>query len=258
MRRIRLVIEYDGTDFVGWQRQANGPSVQSAIEAAITQMTGESLALRGAGRTDSGVHAEGQVAAFTTSSSVAPLGFLRGLNALLPRTIAVVAADEVPLDFDPRRDARGKLYRYRIWNGEARRPIQHRTEWHLLPLLDCDCMRAAAPLLVGRHDFAAFQAADCDRKNSVRTIYGVEVVGQAGAIDLSVYGDAFLKHMVRILVGTLVDIGRGRAEPSLIPALLQQGDRRVAGPTAPPHGLTLVRVDYDLALPTRWPRPPVL
>ena len=145
-RRIRLVVEYDGTDFVGWQRQANGPSVQAAVEAALGQMTGEAAAVRGAGRTDAGVHAEGQVAAFSTERDIPVLGFQRGLNALLPPSVAVIAADEVPLDFDPRRHARGKLYRYRIWNAEARSPIGTRFAWHLARPLDADAFLRGARL----------------------------------------------------------------------------------------------------------------
>jgi tRNA pseudouridine38-40 synthase len=253
-RRIRLVVEYDGTDFGGWQRQRNAPSVQAEIEEAVFRMTGERTRVGGAGRTDAGVHALGQVASFTTTNMRIPIvGFRRGLNAYLPPTISVVAADEVPESFDPRRHAHGKLYRYRIWNADSRSPIERRTSWHMKTKLDHEAMARAAVHLIGDLDFAAFRAADCERQTTVRrlTRLAVDRPGGGPLITVEVEGNAFLKNMVRILVGTLYEVGRGAQPPEWIQRVLDGRDRTQAGQTAPPEGLFLVRVDYDLALPPR-------
>ncbi|MSP59551.1 MAG: tRNA pseudouridine(38-40) synthase TruA [Myxococcales bacterium] len=251
MRRIRLVVEYDGTDFSGWQRQLNGPSVQEVLEAALAAMTGVPTPVRGAGRTDAGVHALGQVAAFSTASPIPLIGFLRGLNGHLPPSVAVVSADEVPEDFDPRRHARGKLYRYLIWNAEARSPLRARTAWHIIRPLDDRAMEAAALPLCGEHDFRAFRSADCERPTTVRVIRRLEVFRDGPLITIEIEATAFLRNMVRILVGTLVEAGHGKLTPDDVARILAAGDRRAAGPTAKPHGLVLVRVDYELALPPR-------
>ena len=243
-RRIRLLVEYEGTGFVGWQRQVNGPSIQAALEEAVLAITGERLTVAGAGRTDAGVHALGQVAAFTTRSAIPPRGLLRGLNAVLPPAVAVLEATEAEPTFDPRRMARGKHYRYSIWNGEPRSPLRARTSWHIRDPIDAAAMDAAGRPLLGEHDFSAFRAADCDRKNPVRRIDRLEVRREGDLVTLEVEATAFLKHMVRIVVGTLADAGRGRATPEDVAGVLAGGDRTRAGPTAPPHGLTLVRVDY--------------
>ncbi len=244
MRRIRIVVEYDGTDFVGWQRQENGASVQAAIEDVIAQMTGVKTFVRGAGRTDAGVHALAQVAHFDTESNIPLAGFRRGLNALLPRAIAVHALDEAPADFDARRSAHKKLYRYRIWNGPERAPLIDRFVWHRVQPLDLEKMRAAARPLVGRHDFRGFRAADCERKTTERTLARVDVTRDGDLLGIEVEGDAFLKYMVRIIAGTLVACGHARLPPEIVEEVLQSGDRTRAGPTAPARGLTLVRVDY--------------
>ena len=255
MRRIRLVVEYEGTEFCGWQRQANGPSVQAAIEEAVARMTGEKLVVHGAGRTDAGVHALGQVAAFSTESTrISVTRFQRGLNALLPRAIAIAAADEVPLDFDPRRHAQGKLYRYRIWNAEARSPHHARTSWHVRRPLDDRAMHEGAQHLLGEHDFAAFRAADCERINTVRRVSRLDVTRDGAMVTVEIEATAFLKNMVRIITGSLYEVGRRSPDvsgPSWIGEVLSGLDRTRAGRTAPPEGLTLVRVDYALPLPVR-------
>jgi tRNA pseudouridine38-40 synthase len=188
---------------------------------------------------------EGQVAAFSTDRSIPLLGFQRGLNTLLPPSIAVTAAAEVAPDFDPRRHASGKLYRYRIWNAEPRSPIRARFAWHLATPLDAAAMQAASPPLVGEHDFSAFRAADCERRSTVRLLRRLDVTRDGDLITIDVEATAFLKNMVRIIAGTLVDAGKGRTTPDDVRAILASRDRTRAGPTAPPHGLTLVRVDFD-------------
>ncbi|HEY7955049.1 MAG: tRNA pseudouridine(38-40) synthase TruA [Polyangia bacterium] len=248
MRRLRMRIEYDGTDFAGWQRQANAPTVQATIEDALGEMLkvpdGARIVVRGAGRTDAGVHALGQVAHFETDANIPLVGFRRGLNALLPRSIAIVSLDEAPPDFDARFSARGKLYRYQIWNADSRAPLTDRYVWHQPRPLDAARMQAAARPLVGRHDFSAFRSADCERKTTERTLTRLEVARSGELVTIEVEADAFLKNMVRILVGTLTDAGYGKRDAQAIERLLASGDRRLAGPTAPPQGLTLVRVDY--------------
>jgi tRNA pseudouridine38-40 synthase len=244
MRRLRMQVEYDGTDLAGWQRQANAPTVQQHLEEVLAQMTGVVTGVRGAGRTDAGVHALGQVAHFDTEATIPLEGFRRGLNALLPRAIAVVSLDEAAPDFDARFSAHGKLYRYQIWNADSRAPLRDRYVWHVSRALDTDRMQAAARPLVGRHDFNAFRAADCERKTTVRTLSRVDVRRDGDLVGIEVEGDAFLKNMVRIITGTLVAAGFGKLGPDEIERLLASRDRTQAGVTAPSHGLTLVRVDY--------------
>jgi tRNA pseudouridine38-40 synthase len=244
VRRVRLTVEYDGTDFVGWQRQPNGPTVQAALEDALQRMTGAPVLVRGAGRTDAGVHALGQVACFDTDATIPLVGFRRGLNQLLPRSIAVVAAAEAPPDFDARRSARGKLYRYSIWNADSRSARHDRFTWHLPRPLDLARMRAACAPLIGRHDFAAFRAADCERKTTTRTLRRLDVTRTGDLVDVDVEADAFLKNMVRILAGTLAEAGLGKVTADDVARALASRDRKLSGPTAPPWGLTLVRVNY--------------
>jgi tRNA pseudouridine38-40 synthase len=245
--RVKLTVEYDGTDFVGWQRQSNGPSVQAAIEDALTDMHGgRATIIRGAGRTDAGVHALGQVAHFDTPPGTrVPLhGYHRGLNAVLPRAVAILPVDTVADDFDARFSARGKLYRYTIWTAATRAPMRDRYVWHLRRPIDVAAMQAAADRLVGRHDFSAFRAADCERKTTTRRVSRLAVARSGDLVTVEVEADAFLKNMVRILVGTLCEVGWGKRAPADVQRILDGGDRRQAGVTAPPQGLALVRVDY--------------
>ena len=244
MRRLRLIVEYDGTDFCGWQRQANGPSIQASLEGALHAMTGERREVRGAGRTDAGVHAAAQVAHADTTRAIPLRGFHLGLNSKLPRTIAVVRVDEAPPDFDARHSARGKLYRYSIWNAPSRSALRDRFTWHVRRPLDDEKMAAAAAHLVGRHDFAAFRAADCERETTVRSLHDVAVRRDGELVTIDVAGDAFLKNMVRILTGTLVGVGQGRIGIDDVRAIRDARDRTKAGITAPASGLCLVRVEY--------------
>jgi len=243
---LRLTLEYDGRDFAGWQLQAAGQrTVQGTLEDAIRQVTGQAVRVCAAGRTDAGVHAEGQVASVVFGTAFEPAALARSLNGVLPRDLAVVALEPAPDDFHARYDARSKLYRYRIWNSRLRSPLlDRRSHWIRAPL-DLAAMRFAAKSLVGRHDFAAFRAADADRPSTVRTVSSLEIHDEPrGEVNLLVEADGFLRHMVRILAGTLIEVGRGRRSADSVAALLVSRDRAQAGPTAPAQALTLVRVSY--------------
>lgn len=243
--RIKLTIEYDGTHYVGWQIQENGPTVQGRLQRALAELLGEPTPVTGAGRTDSGVHATGQVAHFDTPRALPMKAYWMGLNGLLPDDIAIVAAEEVDPAFDARRWARGKRYRYRIGNRRTRSPLRRYTHWEIFLPLDVTAMKRAAEALVGEHDFASFQAADCQSPTSVRKLTRVDVSGAAGdEVVIDVEGTAFLKHMVRNIAGSLADVGRGKRPASWIAELLALEDRTQAGATAPPQGLTLVEVLY--------------
>jgi tRNA pseudouridine38-40 synthase len=243
-RTLRLLIEYDGTDFAGWQRQAGQRTVQQCLEEALENMVGVRVPVRGAGRTDAGVHADGQVASVVVESRIPTLGFLRGLNSQLPPDVAVLDVADAPDGFDARRAARGKVYRYSIWNHATRSPRRRRDAWHVRAALDAHAMRAAAAAFIGRHDFRAFRASDCGRTNTVREVRSFEVARQGALVTCEVEGTAFLKNMVRIMVGTLVAAGHGELDGDGVRGLLAGGDRTRAGVTAPAHGLTLLRVIY--------------
>ena len=243
-RRLRLLVEYDGTDFSGWQRQPGQRTVQGSLEDAVREMTGESVFIRAAGRTDAGVHADGQVASLDLEANIPVHGILRGLNTILPADLALLDVAEAAPDFDARFSARGKVYRYTVWTHLVRSPRRARDTWHVRHPVDVEAMRAAAAALVGEHDFRAFRASDCDRKTTRRVVRRLDVDRQGALLTIDVEATAFLKNMVRILVGTLVDVGRGRIGAATIPRMLETGDRTIGGMTAPAHGLTLLRVIY--------------
>jgi tRNA pseudouridine38-40 synthase len=242
---VKLTLEYDGTRYVGWQIQPNGPSVQAEVERALGTLHKAPRRVVAAGRTDAGVHARGQVASFPEERPLPISAYVKGMNALLPEDVAVRAAGLEPDGFDARRSARGKRYRYVIENGHTRTPLNRLFAWQLFGPLDVGAMRDAARHLVGRHDFAAFQAADCEAHHAVRDVRRLEVVGERGArVEITVEATAFVRHMVRNFVGTLVQVGHGKRAPGSLPALLAGGDRKAAGPTAPPQGLCLEEVSY--------------
>jgi tRNA pseudouridine38-40 synthase len=244
-RTLRLTIEYDGTDFAGWQRQLGQRTIQGCLEEALASMVGAPVAVRGAGRTDAGVHADGQVASARVVAPRIPVsGFVRGLNTHLPPDIAVTEVADVDATFDARRSARGKVYVYRIWNHIVRSPRHARQSWHVRAALDLHAMRGAAAALIGRHDFRGFRAADCERLNTVRELRRVDVARAGALIVIEVEGTAFLKNMVRIIAGTLVAAGLGELDATGVRAILADGDRTRAGVTAPACGLTLARVLY--------------
>jgi tRNA pseudouridine38-40 synthase len=246
VRNIRLVVEYDGTGLCGWQRQANGPTVQGHLEEALARLLAHEVRVAGASRTDAGVHASGQVAAFRTERTIPLHGIRRGLNSMLPAAIAVVEAADADDDFHPRFSATGKHYRYLVHTRAERSPRWRDRAWHRPGALDLDAMRGAAAALIGEHDFAAFRAAGCTAKHTIRRIERIEISeSPESLIAIDVRGNAFLRNMVRIVVGTLVEVGDGRRRATQVGEILALKDRTRAGITAPPQGLELVSVRYD-------------
>ena len=244
MRQVRLVIEYDGTTLCGWQRQANGPTVQGHIEDALATMLQHPTAVTGASRTDAGVHARGQVAAFRTERTIPLRGIRRGLNGMLPDSIAIRDATEAPDDFHPRFSAIGKHYRYSLLVRADRAPLWRTRTWHHALPLDREAMRAAAAILVGEHDFAAFRASGCSAKTTVRRVESIDITDDGELVHVDVRGNAFLRNMVRILVGTLAEVGSGARSIAQVVEILAGRDRTNAGITAPAQGLELVSVRY--------------
>jgi tRNA pseudouridine38-40 synthase len=246
LTNFRLILEYDGTDFEGWQVQGAGHrTVQGLVVAALEALASGPVSLTGSGRTDAGVHAEAQVANARLETRLDALALRDALNATLPEDIAVRAVDRVVDDFDARRDAISKRYRYTIWNHPLRSPLRARCSWWVREPLDVAAASKAATQLVGEHDFASFQAAGSSVQTSVRRLLAAEVSGRSGeAIYLDFEGQGFLRYMVRNLVGTLVEVGRGRRSPGAIPEILAARDRAAAAATAPAQGLTLVGVHY--------------
>lgn len=243
-RNIRLVLAYDGTPYLGWQVQPQGPTVQSVLEAALERITGEAAAVKGSGRTDAGVHALGQVANFHTKARLPPGAFVAALNSVLPPTIAVLGADEVAPGFDAQFSAVEKLYRYRVFNSRTRSPFELMRSWQCTALLNIESMSSAASHLLGYHDFSTFRASGCVATSPVRNLSRCDVYQQDAFVIFELKADGFLRHMVRNIVGTLIDIGRGRFPQDRMPAILTARDRRQGGITAPPHGLYLVKVSY--------------
>jgi tRNA pseudouridine38-40 synthase len=243
---VKLLLEYDGTRYVGWQVQPNGPSIQAEVERALSRLHARPVRVVAAGRTDAGVHARGQVASFPEARPLPLSAYVKGMNALLPEDVAVREAAVMPDGFDARRDARGKRYRYRLENLATRAPLGRLQAWQVFRPLDVAAMRAAAAPLLGRHDFSSFQASDCVADHAVRELRRLDVEGEAGGtIEVVAEATAFLKHMVRNLVGTLVEVGLGARDAATIPGLLAAQDRTLAGRTAPPQGLVLEQVFYE-------------
>jgi len=254
MRYFKLTIAYDGTDFHGWQIQANKPTIQGEIVSVLRRLTQDQTILHGAGRTDAGVHALGQVASFRTQSALSALEFQRALNALLLPAIRIVSSEEVGPDFHARWSAISKTYRYRLYRGKVVPPALWRYVLHYPFPLDEDAMRIAASRFVGPHDFAAFAAStgseDDDRERStVREIYSSELARSSEGEELvyTVRGRSFLRYMVRKMLGALLEVGRGRLVPDDIFRLYESKDRSKSGPTVPPQGLCMVEVTHDEA-----------
>lgn len=249
MPLIRLTLEYDGTGYAGWQRQPNGVSVQELVEGALAQVLGEEVRLTSSGRTDAGVHARGMVAHFRTDRAL-PLGAYReGVNRFLPPQIAVREAAEAPPGFHARFSARGKWYRYLLHPSPVRSPLHSRFSWQIRGALDRAAMAGGAAAFVGRHDFAAFRGTGCEARTTVREIFSVDLVPEGELLAIDVRGEGFLRNMVRVMAGTLVEIGLGRRPPENVAALLREGSRPAAGRTAPPQGLCLMEVWYGTEHP---------
>jgi tRNA pseudouridine38-40 synthase len=242
-RTIRLTIQYDGTGYAGWQVQPNGLSIQQVLEEALATMLQEPVRLHSSGRTDAGVHARGMVAAFTTSRTIPLRAFSEGLNSLLPPDIAVQDAQEAPAGFNPRYDATGKHYRYTVYNATRRSPLHRLYAWHLRTDLDLEEMTRAAALFVGEHDFASFRTSGCAAKTTVRRIDSFDIHRHGSLVIFDVRGSGFLRNMVRLMVGTLVAVGRGKMTVADVALCLEQPGREV-GPTAPARGLCLEEVYY--------------
>lgn len=243
-RNLKLTIEYQGTRYHGWQIQPNGTSIQEKIEEVLERLTGHRPKVIGSGRTDAGVHAEGQVAHFRTQSHMDCKILQRGMNALLPGDIVILKVEEADEDFHALFSAKGKTYRYVILNRFHPSAFERHRCWHISRRLDWKVMREAAEPLIGLHDFSAFRASDCCAKNPVREVRGIEIRAEDDWISIMVSANGFLKYMVRNIVGTLVEVGRGKMAPEDVQKILDSRDRTRAGPTAPARGLFLVSVDY--------------
>lgn len=250
MRRIKLTIAYDGTNYCGWQIQNNGPSVEGMVDEALARLLPEEKPrITGASRTDSGVHARGNVAVFDTAGSVPAARFAPAVNRYLPPDIRILGSEEVPPEFHPRFTAHTKTYLYQIDNNRIPDPLQRLYRYHYSYPLDLARMQEAAEYLVGEHDFTSFVNPDSQvfehNGDAVRTIYEISVTGSAdGSVAFRISGNGFLYHMIRIIVGTLLQVGTGRRRPEDIPEILAEKDRTAAGPTVPANGLLLQKLDY--------------
>lgn len=244
MRNIKLVLEYDGTRFLGFQKQRRGRTVQRELEKALFRILRERVRMSQSSRTDSGVHARGQVINFQTRKTIPLYNLRRALNTYLPADLAVRDAAEVDPEFHARFNAKRKIYKYLVLTGSVNFPLTRLYAYHYTHPLNVPVMKKGAALLVGKHDFRSFQTEADDEKNSVRTIYRVAVTEKKPFITFTVEGDGFLYNMVRSIVGTLLLLGRGKITPEQLKKIIEGRDRRLAGPTAPPQGLTLEKVIY--------------
>ncbi len=244
MPRFRGLVAYSGTDFHGWQIQPDVRTVEGELTDALETIARTRSKVQGASRTDAGVHAEGQVMHFDYEGSMRPDQLKNGLNAVSSRDVRVMALEPCPSDFNARHSARGKLYRFDLFLGRAHHPLYRGTSWQIQGDLDISAMRAAAQHFLGTHDFTSLRAAGCSAPSPVLTLSRIDILEETPHITIMVAGNAFLKYMVRTLVGTLVRVGRGKRDPESIPALIEAKDRSQAGTTARPEGLRLVYVNY--------------
>ncbi len=243
MQRFHVVLEYDGSAFAGWQVQPGQRTVQGVVSEVLQRLLGHQTLVEASGRTDAGVHSLGQAVAFSTDQARSIVDIERGLNALLPLDVAAVAVRTVPLDFDPRRWVLSKDYRYRFLDRSPRSPLRTSCVWHVRQALDVEAMQQGANAFVGRHDFSSFRATGCGAKHAVRTLVAAQVSRCDDEVHLVVRGNGFLRHMIRIMAGTLCEVGLGRRDPEWIRHVLEAQDRSLAGKTAPPGGLALLQVE---------------
>lgn len=245
MTRICLTIEYDGTRYGGWQIQPNADTIQERVEKALEKVIGTHVRLYSSGRTDAGVHSIGMRAHFDTDPLLPLSAYREGVNRFLADDIAIRCVEVVDDHFHARFDAVGKWYQYKVYRGKIRSPLQRNVSWHVPMELDREAMIVAATFFVGRHDFSAFRSSSCVAKTTTREIYAFDVVEHGDFLIFNVKGSGFLKNMVRVLVGTLIDVGSGRIDTQGVQNLLECGERKKAGRTAPAHGLCLMNVWYE-------------
>lgn len=244
MKNVKLTIEYDGTNYHGWQYQEDVPSIQEEIEKALKEVTGQYIDIFGSGRTDAGVHAKGQVANFYTVSKLPTERFKYALNMRLPRDIIIVDSEEVDLDFHSRFSAKRKQYKYIIWNNSVPSAINRNYTYHIINKLDIDEMKKASDYLIGTHDFRSFMTKGTIVKDTIRTIHSINIKKSDNFIEIIIEGSSFLRSMIRIIVGTLIMVGNGKLKKESLPNIILGKKRCLSGPTAPPQGLYLEKVYY--------------
>lgn len=241
---FKLIIEYDGTNYHGWQVQPNGITVQETLEKALTKITSQQIRIHSSGRTDAGVHAKGQCAHFACQTALAPNVMQKALNAVLPDDVVIKSCENCAADFHARFSAKSKRYRYTIWNDPVPLAIGRQYAWHIRKPLNLESMRAACAKLMGEHDFKGFTASDATHFSTVRMIHHAEINKISSFLHFDIEANGFLRYMVRSILGTLVEIGLAQRPLSTLDSLLASGDRKLAGTTAPPNGLTLLYVVY--------------
>lgn len=246
MKRIMLTVAYDGTNYSGWQIQPHAETIEGILNRELSRLLGEEIKVIGASRTDAGVHAEGAVCVFDTESKIPSDKFSYALNQGLPQDIRIRKSEEVPSDFHPRKCESRKTYAYRIWHDQFPMPTKERYTYWVYTKLDVERMRKAASYLVGQHDFVSFCSTHTQTENTVRTIWYLSVLEEGKEITILVCGNGFLYNMVRIIAGTLIEIGQGKREPEEVKEMLLARDRASSGPTAPPQGLCLMEYEFDL------------
>ena len=244
MKRVMLEVAYDGTNYCGWQIQPNGITIEEVLNKKLSKLTGEEIRVIGASRTDSGVHARGNVAVFDTDTTIPPDRLAYALNRRMPEDIVIVKSEEVPADWHPRYCDTVKTYEYHILNTRVPDPIRRRTTYFVSYSLDLENMRRAAGYLLGEHDFASFCNVRTNAEDTVRTVYDLDILENGEELTIRIRGNGFLYNMVRIIVGTLLRVGRGFYTPEQVKDILEARDRQAAGVTAPPHGLILVGIEY--------------
>ncbi len=244
MKNVKLTIQYDGTGFSGWQKQPNGRTVQEEIEKSLSTLLKKEVKINGSGRTDAGVHALGQVANFREDFTIPIERIPRALNGILPEDISILSAEDMDMDFHARYSTKGKKYVYKIYNSKIRNPILRNYSYWVSENLDVDKINKAAQFFIGTYDFRSFMASGSSIKDTVRTIYSVDVSIDKNMIIIETSGNGFLYNMVRIMTGTLVEVGKGKINPTHIPRIIKEGKREGAGHTAPPQGLYLAKVNY--------------